>query len=81
MIEKINELEEMLNKIKADNIITPKEIDSLQDWVDENGVVFCDNKACSNVIIILQRILEDGEMRNNEFEEISKIIEQLKKSI
>lgn len=73
-IEAINFLKTKFIKMLEDGIITPNEISEIQDWIDENGVLFV-GEEYKNVILPLQEFIEDGEYSDNEIKKTYAILE------
>lgn len=55
----IETLRNLFLTIVQDNIVTPEEINAIQDWIDENAFLFV-GKEYEQVIIPLQKFIEDG---------------------
>ena len=72
-IEKLLNLKDILNIIIGDNTITLDEISLLQDWIDENAIYFVGERY-NDLIIPLQRFIEDGRLTQNEINDILNII-------
>ena len=73
-IEKLLNLKDILNIIIGDNTITLDEISLLQDWIDENAIYFVGERY-NDLIIPLQRFIEDGCLTENELNDIRFIID------
>lgn len=72
---------EILDSIIQDKKITQREVDSIQNWIDDNAVLFTskegDGKCDSEKIILpLQKFIEDGEYT---MEEVSKTRDLIQK--
>lgn len=72
-VEKLISLKNIFTSIVNDNIVSPAEINLLQDWVDENAVYFV-GEQYNGLIIPLQRFIEDGRLTQNEINDILNII-------
>ena len=73
-IEKLLDLKNILNIIVDDDTTSLDEISLLQDWVDENAVYFVGERY-NDLIIPLQRFIEDGYLTENELNDIRFIID------
>ena len=73
-IEKLLSLKSLLNIIINDGTISLDEIYLLQDWIDENAVYFVGERY-NDLIIPLQRFIEDGCLTENELNDIRFIID------
>ena len=72
--EKLLSLKNTLNIIVKDNLISLDEIYLLQDWIDENAVDFVGERY-NNLIIPLQKFIDDGNLTEKEINDILCIID------
>ena len=75
-IELLNELLRIVENVCKDGIVSPNEVDKLQDWVDENSVEFVGEKY-NTLICPLQEFLDNGEFCSEEQSELIKIINSI----
>lgn len=69
----IETLRDLFLTIIQDNIVTPEEINLIQDWIDENAFLFA-GKEYEQIIIPLQRFIEDGIYTETEIKETYKLL-------
>ena len=74
--ELLNELFSIVENVCKDGIVSPNEVDKLQDWVDENSVEFL-GEEYNTLICPLQDFLDNGEFCGEEQRELIKIIEKI----
>lgn len=74
--ELLNELLSIVENVCKDGIVSPNEVDKLQDWVDENSVEFI-GEEYETIICPLQAFLDNGEFCNGEQNELIKIIKNM----
>ena len=75
-IEAINLLKTKFIKMLEDGMITPNEINEIQDWIDENGVLLV-GEEYNKIILPLQQFIEDGEYSDNEISRTLSILESI----
>ena len=74
----INQISNILDVIISDGIISPNEINILQDWIDENSVYFIGDDY--NLFIIpLQKFIEDGQLTKQEIDDIKEMLKRRNK--
>ena len=74
--ELLIELLSIVENVCKDGIVSPNEVDKLQDWVDENSVEFVGEEY--NVLIgPLQVFLDNGEFCCEEQTLLLKIIDKM----
>lgn len=71
----INVLKENFMNMLADDIISDNEIEILQDWLDENGVLFIGGDY-NKIILRLQRFLDDGRYTRQEIRETLQLLNE-----
>lgn len=76
-IELLNELLSIVENVCKDGIVSPNEVDKLQDWVDENSVEFV-GEEYNTLICPLQDFLDNGEFCGEEQRELINIISNMK---
>ncbi len=69
----IANLKKLFLIIIEDNVVTPEEINLIQDWIDENAVLFVDGEY-EQVIIPLQDFIEDGVYTETEINSTYSIL-------
>ena len=75
--ELLNELLRVVENICKDGIVSPNEVNKLQDWVDENSVEFV-GEEYNTLICPLQDFLDNGEFCGEEQRELINIISNMK---
>ena len=72
--ELIEQISNIIDTILSDGIVSPMEINKLQDWLDENSVEF-DSNDYNELIVPLQKFIEDMVLNQRivEVEVFSKI--------
>ena len=75
-IELLNELLRIVENVCKDGIVSPNEVNKLQDWVDENSVEFV-GEEYNTLICPLQDFLDNGEFCGEEQEILVAIINNL----
>ena len=76
-IELIEQISNIIDVILSDGIVSPREINVLQDWLDNNSVEF-DTYDYNTFVIPLQKFIEDGQLSNCEIENIRAILTKIK---
>ena len=79
MKDLISQIVHIIERIIQDNKITAQEIDYLQDWIEENGVLFIgsnDSEYHTKIILPLQDFITDGVLGE---EELKKLQDGIKK--
>lgn len=72
-IELIEQISNIIDTVLSDGIVSPMEINKLQDWLDENSVEF-DGNDYNELIVPLQKFIEDGQLTKAEIDSIKKIL-------
>ena len=75
--ELLIELLSIVENVCKDGIVSPNEVDKLQDWVDENSVEFV-GEEYNALIGPLQVFLDNGEFCCEEQRELINIISNMK---
>ena len=75
--ELIEQISNIIDAILSDGIVSPHEINVLQDWLDDNSVEFNDNNY-SAFIVPLQKFIEDGQLTNGEIDSIKAMLIEIK---
>lgn len=73
----LNELLILVEKIKADETITPDEVNDIQDWLDYNAVLFV-GEEYDKIVISLQTFIEDGILSKSEIDKLYTAINLIK---
>lgn len=72
----LNELLALVKKIMADDVITPDEVNFIQDWIDGNAVLFIGDEYYK-LILPLQAFVEDGNLSKSEIENLYIAIKRI----
>lgn len=76
--ELLGDLLNIVENVCKDGIVSPNEINKLQDWVDENSVEFV-GEEYNTLICPLQEFLDNGEFCGEEQKKLINIIKKLLK--
>lgn len=72
----LNELKQLFMTIIEDGVVTPTEVNYMQDWIDNNAVLFV-GEEYSKIIMPIQNFIDDGVLSEQEIKKIFTLIEQL----
>lgn len=76
-MENLKKLESTLVKVREDNVITPKEIDFLQKWLDEHAIENGGDGKYSDVIVTLRRVVDNADLKDGEFDSLIRAVKRL----
>ena len=72
----LNELKQLFMTIIEDGVVTHNEVNYMQDWIDNNAVLFV-GEEYGKIIIPIQNFIDDGVLSEQEIIQIYALIEQL----